>query len=369
MGGLKILSDSVVHDILINLNNDGIFRLRDSLLKCLVDVSNGSERDYQPSVGVVNRPEGQKCLFRPFSSSASFGTKIVVTPAPSSKAAGALHGIVTLCDQDGYPTGIINAEELTGYRTTLSALIPYIWRRYTDHIVVFGAGKQALWHLRLALALRADEIKSITVVNRSEDRAQQLISRIKEENAQRWKSSTTIEYLGSSQPDYDTKIREHLAIADAIFCTVGTTSPLFPADYMTKGRKTARYPFISAVGSWQPDMIELDPNLLIHAAGDVGEGFRRSKESKGAVLVDDREGAMHHAGEVVQSKLPFESFVEVGEVARSQETGSNPELLRWIAEGLVVYKNIGVSTTDLAIGNALLALADERGAGVSVSDF
>ena len=32
-------------------------------------------------------------------------------------------------------------------------------------IVVFGAGKQALWHVRLALALRGDEIKHSAIVN------------------------------------------------------------------------------------------------------------------------------------------------------------------------------------------------------------
>ncbi|KAF5492045.1 Uncharacterized protein CGCS363_v010624 [Colletotrichum siamense] len=369
MGGLRILSDAVVHDILINSQKDGILRLRDALLKCLVNVSKGTEKDYQPQAGVVNRPEGQKCLFRPFSSSDSFGTKIVVTPAPSSKAAGALHGIVTLCDQDGYPTGIINAEELTGYRTSLSALIPYIWRRYTDKIVVFGAGKQALWHLRLALALRGDEVKSIVVVNRSEERARQLISRIKDENQRLWKSLTTIDYLAPSSPDYEATIKEHLSVVDAIFCTVGTTSPLFPADYITKGRKTNRYPFISAVGSWQPNMIELDPELLLFAAGNVGEGFQRSKESKGAVLTDDREGALHHAGEVIQSKLQPDSLVEVGEVELSRQAGDNKDLLKWVEEGLVVYKNIGVSTTDLAIGNALLAIAEEAGTGIIVPEF
>ncbi|KAL0935531.1 proline utilization protein [Colletotrichum truncatum] len=369
MSSLRVLNDACVHDILINLPKDGILQLRDTLLECLINVSNGSERDFQPSVGVVNRPEGQKCLFRPFSSPEYFGTKIVVTPAPSSKAAGALHGVITLCDKDGFPTGIINAEEVTGYRTSLCALIPYIWRRYTDRIVVFGAGKQALWHLRIAIALRGNEIKSITVVNRSEQRAQHMIDRINEENKKRWKSSAEIEYLNPSRSDYDTILQGRLGIADAIFCTVGSTSPLFPAHFITNRSNTERYPFISAVGSWQPDMIELDPQLLLHAAGHVDKDFCWKGNSTGAVLVDDRQAALLHSGEIVRSRLQGDNLVEVGEIEILQKQANNAELSKWVKEGLVVYKNIGVSTTDLAIGTALLAIAAGEGIGVLVNDF
>ncbi|KAK5633594.1 hypothetical protein RRF57_009308 [Xylaria bambusicola] len=131
MGKFLVLGDSDIHDILINLSTTEILTFRDALLQCLRDYSIGAEREYQPAPGVINRPEGQKCLFRPFTSSDSIGTKIIITPAPTSKAAGALRGIVTMCDADGTPSGILNAEEVTGYRTALIALVPCLWRRYS----------------------------------------------------------------------------------------------------------------------------------------------------------------------------------------------------------------------------------------------
>ncbi|KAI3553745.1 hypothetical protein CABS01_03935 [Colletotrichum abscissum] len=367
MGNFRVLSDAAVLDILLNLPRSGILQLRDRLVGALIELSEGAERDYQPDASIVNRPEGMKCLFRPFSSAGAFGTKIVVTPAPSSPAANSLHGIISICDQDGLPLGVINAEEVTGYRTALSAIVPYLWRSHTDNIVVFGAGKQALWHLRFALSLRGDEIKTITVANRSAERAQQLISRLKEENQGRWKSTADFEYLSSSSSEYDAQLQYRLAAADAIFCTVGTKSPVFPAHYVTNGRKE-RNPYISAVGSWQADMLEVDPELLVQATNAAG-GKLREQGSKLAVLVDDRESALKHSGEIVQSKLAAEYIVEIGEIEISRKRGEKLESLSTLEDGLIIYKSIGVSTTDLAIGTAILDIAEKKGAGTVIPEF
>lgn len=369
MGSFRVLSDSAVHDILINLPREDILGFRDTLAQCLVDFSTGREREHQPPAGIVNRPEGQRCLFRLFTSPANVGAKVIVSPAPDSPAAAkGLHGMLALCDRDGLPSGVLNAGEVTGYRTSLGALVPWLWRRRTDHVVVFGAGKQALWHLRLALALRGGEIRSVKVVNRSADRARKLIETLSRENAERWGSAAALEYVDPSRGDYDAWLEANLGAADAVFCTVGTTEPLFPAKYVT-GEKRERHPYVSAVGSWQPNMIELDPSLLQHVAARPDLGFRWAGAPGGVVLVDDRDGTSDHAGEVVASKLGAESLVEVGEVEGLRRKGDNPDLSRWIEDGLLVYKSVGVSLTDLAAGNAILALAEKRGAGVMIPEF
>ncbi|KKY37712.1 putative ornithine cyclodeaminase [Diaporthe ampelina] len=369
MGGFRVLGDSAVHDILINLPRADIVGFRDTLAQCLVDFSTGPERQHQPAAAVVNRPEGQRCLFRLFTSAASVGAKLIVDPAPSSRAAGAgLHGILALCDQHGRPAGVLNAGEVTGYRTSLAALIPWLWRRRTDNVVVFGAGKQALWHLRLALALRGDEIRSVSVVNRSADRGRQLVEKLGRENSERWESGAALEYVDPSRPDYDAWLESRLAVADAVFCTVPSTEPLFPAKHVTGGQRE-RQPYVSAIGSWQPTMIELEPSLLHHVVGHPDLGFRWGGGPGGVVLVDDREGVLDHAGEVVESKLKAENLAEVGQVEELRRRGDNQELVRWLEDGLLVYKSVGVSMTDLAAGSAILALAEKRGVGVSIPEF
>lgn len=366
MSNLRILGDSAVHKLLINLSKNEIVAFKQELGKALRDFAVGEERSYQPPPGVINRPTGEKILFRPFTSPTSIGTKIVADPAAVPNSKGGLHGIIAVCDNQGLPTGVINAEEVTGYRTSLCALIPYAWRRHTENIVVFGAGKQALWHIRLALGLRGSEIKKITVINRSEERTQSLLDTVRKENDELWKSPAKLESFGSG-PDAGPGLEALLLEADAVFCTVPSKSPLFPSHYVTSERK--RQPYISAIGSWQPDMIELEPEILRHATKAPG-AYHPAGGSGGAVIVDDSDHTFAHTGEVIQSELKPEQLVEVGKIWDIKEKGTEEKQLdEWLAEGFVVYKGIGVSVTDLAAGDAILKFAKERNLGTVITDF
>ncbi|KAF4449065.1 hypothetical protein F53441_7609 [Fusarium austroafricanum] len=378
-GNLVVLGDAEIRDLLICLSKDEVLEFKRALEKVLIDFSVRSEDKYQPTPDFVNRDNGQKTLFRAFTSPDYVGTKIVVTPAPIQDADGnsvnrPLGGLLSLCDSAGVPTGILNAAEPTGYRTTLSALIPWTWRRNTENIVIFGAGKQGLWHTRLALALRGSEIKKITIVNRSVGRARDLVKRVTDENQKYWKSSATLDVLDPTQSDYEQALASLLSSADAVFCTVGSTSPLFSLKTILGDGTRSRLPFVGAIGSWQADMIELDPEMLRHAASR-DDSFSRSG-TQGSIIVDDLKEALVKSGEVVQSGLGADSLIQVGEILdwldekslRKPDAGIE-KLMNWISEGFIVYKGIGVSVTDLAAGNAILELARKRNVGTTVSNF
>ncbi|KAJ5085916.1 hypothetical protein N7532_010687 [Penicillium argentinense] len=377
MSNFTVLGDSAIKQLLLDLSKEEIASFQEQIEDCLISICPGKEGEYQPSPGIINRPDGQKILFRPFTSPENVGTKIIVHPAPTptgTLAQQALHGIVVLVDKFGLPTGVLNAEEITGYRTTMNAMVPYSWRRRTEKIVIFGAGKQALWHSRLALAIRGEEIGSITIVNRSEERAKELIQTVVEENASRWKSGCRFEFLNSAQIGAESRLRDLLVRADAIFCTVPSTKPLFSLEDLGLEKRHGRLPFISAVGSWQPDMIEVSPEILHHITR--GKGFGRSgDDSTGTLIVDDEEHALIHAGEVVQGGLNEDQILGIGRVLswKRDEAALSSEntksLNTWLAEGLIVYKSIGVSVTDLVAGNAILALAAKKNLGTSITDF
>lgn len=377
--GLLILGDGEIRNLLLTLSKPEIFTFKTALENVLIDFSVGGEGQYQPTPDFVNRPEGQKTLFRTFTSPDGVGTKIVVTPAPIKDENGntvnrPLGGLLSLCDSAGVPTGILNAAEPTGYRTTLSALIPWTWRKCTKNIVVFGAGKQGLWHTRLALALRGDEIKKITIVNRSVGRARDLVKQVTEENEKYWKSEAKLDVLDPAQSDYDEALASFLGSADAVFCTVGSTSPLFQLKQILGDGSRSRLPFVGAIGSWQPDMIELDPEMLHYAASRDDSYSPRG--AKGSILVDDLEEALVKSGEVIQSGLKEDSLLQVGEIldwldnkSERKPEGGIAKLKTWISEGFVVYKGIGVSVTDIAAGNAILELARKRNVGTTISNF
>ena len=383
MAEFTVLGNAAIQELLLGLSKDDIGYFLKELEDILITYSCGGERQYQPDAEIINRPDGQKILFRPFTSSTTVGTKIIVHPPLTSEAPEAspdteqkksasmktnqspLHGTMVLTDKYGHPTGFLNAEEVTGFRTSLSAMILYVSRHRTDKIVVFGAGKQALWHSRLALTIRGAEISSITIVNRSEARAQELIKTLKEENAIRWRSPCQFHFLNSSQDDgAQEKLRPCLAEADVIFCTVASQQPLFSLEALALEKRQGIYPLITAVGSWQPDMIEVHPAILHHVTSSNGT------DANGVILVDDAEAAFLHSGEIVQSGLTKTQMLEIGHILlwkRNSELPSGQTM--WLGTGLVVYKSIGVSMTDLAAGNSILALAESKNLGTRVSGF
>ncbi|USW57193.1 Putative ornithine cyclodeaminase/mu-crystallin, NAD(P)-binding domain superfamily [Septoria linicola] len=370
--GCLILGDAAVHKLLINLTKPDILTFQRKLQESLKGYS-AAEREYQPDSGVSVRRNGQKTLFRPFTSPSSVGCKIIVDPAPEAGTGkkSPLHGVLVVCDNNGIPSGILNAEEITAFRTSLSALIPWTWRRHTEKVLVFGAGKQALWHIRLALALRGDEIKSVTFVNRTKERAQTLVDQLRKDNDSRWHSKAELDCIATS--DGSDEVKKHLSEADAIFCTVPSQEALFQAWDVQRSAEQ-RKPYISAIGSWQPNMIELDPGLLTRVVSEEGAYNPLSKDSGGAILVDDRKSVSEHTGEILQSKLPAEQLIELGQILEIQDSAKGTEetakLNAWLQDSFIVYKSVGVSLTDLASGEAILELAKKQeNIGTLVTDL
>ena len=367
--GCLILGDAAVHKLLINLTRPEILHFQQKLQTSLKGYSS-SERQYQPDSGVAVRPNGQKTLFRPFTSPSSVGCKIIVDPAPhpDTGAKEPLHGVLVVCDNNGIPSGIINAEEVTAFRTSLSALIPWMWRKRTQKIVVFGAGKQALWHLRLALALRGQEVQDVVVINRSKERGVELVEKLRGENAERWKSQAELRSVESGNQE---DVKKCLKEADVVFCTVPSQEPLFTVEDVWRRDEGERQPYISAIGSWQPNMIELDPTLLQRIVNEPGAYNPGSSGCGGAIIVDDHKSVSEHTGEILQSQLKPEQMVELGEILEMKDKGEDSaEFTHWLSEAFLVYKSVGVSLTDLASGEAILELAKQHeGIGTLVTDL
>ncbi|KGO54839.1 Ornithine cyclodeaminase/mu-crystallin [Penicillium expansum] len=365
MANIEILDNATIHDLLINLSREEAIALRKVLEQTFEDVSVGGERQYQPMPSVTNRANGQNTLFRPFTSDSSVGAKIVVEPAPGFDGKkDPLHGIIVLTDGKGNLTAILSSEEVTGYRTSMNAMVPFCWRKHVDNIVIFGGGMQALWHTRLILTLRGLEVQKITYASPGKDRVDRLIATVTKENQARWNSNASFHFIDTTATDYQRDLQALLKTADAIFCTTPSKKPLFPASYLTQCR--IRQPFISAIGSWLPDMVELDQALLHHAIS-ASDGYNSiTRENRGVVLVDDRDFALQNCGELVNSGILARDVVELGEIIALKKGKGSPtqdrveKTTKFISESFIVYKSVGVSLTDLTASNAILELAKNK---------
>ncbi|KAE8379837.1 hypothetical protein BDV26DRAFT_258658 [Aspergillus bertholletiae] len=368
MSEIRILDNSAIHGLLINLSKAETVGFRQVVERTFEDFSANGERPYQPMPSVANRPNGQNTLFRPFTSDTGIGTKITVEPAPRPDGKkDPLHGVIVLCDGKGNPKGLLSSEEVTGYRTSMNVMVPFSWRKHVGDIIIFGSGMQALWHTRLILMLRGSEVRSITYVSPMRDQAQQLIATVSTENSARWKSNCSFAVIDNNSPDFQQQLELGLRNVDCIFCTTPSKKPLFPASYVAN--RGSRQPLISAIGSWQADMIELDPQLLnLAVAPNAGYNFLTGKDD-GVILVDDRDFALTNSGELVKSRTNAKDVIELGEILALRSGKLSPESMRemavektdrFVAEGLVIYKSVGVSLTDLTVSDAILKLSRER---------
>ncbi|KAF7544314.1 hypothetical protein G7Z17_g10053 [Cylindrodendrum hubeiense] len=381
----SVLSDKNVKTLLVNFEKSDISYMANTLETAFLSYSVETESQYQPHRQGVTRSNGQTTLFMPATLSDGVSVKIVGVPPPQSSQtslAPPLRGVLVVCDEQGKCLGVVNSEEFTAFRTSLGSILPYQYRKRTDHVVVFGAGKQALWHLRLALVLRGSDIQTVTIINRSPKRAQQLIDRLHEMDSQSgMKTTPDVKFSivdAESSPTlskFQDSTRSAIQRADVIFCTTPTKTPLFPAEWLINEQGRCKTRYISAIGSYNLDMAELDPNLL-HAITTTDLGSynpgQGSNEAGGVILVDSREACALEAGEIVQANLSTNRMLEVGELVNLQRTGdqkTKDALGSWLENGLVLYKSVGLGIMDLALGKALINLAREKNVGYRLDEF
>lgn len=362
-----VLSDSNVRQILANLSSSDVTGLVQTLEQALVRYSCNNEQQYQPHRAVVSRPDGQVSLFMPATTEQLLGVKIVgISPTKAPAADGkpppaGLKSVLTLCDETGQAFGTLNAAALTAFRTALGSMLMYRFRRNTENIVVFGAGKQALWHVKLAILLKGKDIKKVTVVNRSAQRTQELVASLTSDS---WPEHISLEVFDAKSDSLEDVVQE----ADVLFFTTPSTSPLFPASYLTSEKALKKTRFIGAIGSYRLDMQEIDPDLL-RLVVDPSSVFSKVAYKNGIVSVDSRDGCLQEAGELVKADISPEKMLEIGSIFKTRETDKPEDLERWLEEGFVVYKSVGTGVMDLAIGQYLLGLARERKIGVTTEDF
>ncbi|RDL39470.1 NAD(P)-binding Rossmann-fold containing protein [Venustampulla echinocandica] len=339
---LTILSDSNVKELLNNITAGDVELFQVSLQQALHEYSTGIREDgsvsnVQPERTVVENGKGNTTLFMPSTSSSGIGVKVVTLATPRDDASDSAsddsdniapapvnivttpQGALTLMEPDGRPMGFVNAEELTAFRTALVSSLLLTRRSKVKTLTVFGVGRQAHWHVRLALLLHGNTIKHVHFINRSfSDRANltmkaflQFDPAVKEREG--W-ANTAFGMLTPGYGEYHRLIKEQLRVADVIFCTTPSTEPLFDPQILTstEGRKRGR--LIVAVGSYKKHMIELPPEILKQAVHiSSGHHFHKHAE-EGQVVVVDTLACVTQTGELTQANIKEKQTVEIGEL-------------------------------------------------------
>ncbi len=239
---------------------------------------------------------------------------------PTTLAFLALHDPRT-----GELLALMDAEYLTVRRTAASSALA------TDRLAppeahtlaIFGSGAQAAGHVEAMLAVRP--VERVLVVS-PDPRAPAFC----EEMTGRFGVPVVHE------PDPGRVASE----AQILGATTNSTTPVFPGHALRPGAH------INAIGSFRPDMRELD-----------GETVRRS-----TVYVDRREAAQNGAGDLMQAAdegtLDWTTVRELGALLIGEAPG------RQTPDEITLYKSVGVAVQDATAAATVYRAASERGLGM-----
>ena len=342
---MRILSESAIFSLLAKLSPSQAHDVLTTLAGYLSSLQDGKPAIHQPHRTSIVTDQGT-ALFMPVSNSVTTGIKVVSVPRDKPIA-----GVINLFSPDGKLLGLLGAAEITAFRTALATMTIFVKCSGgpipREHVVVFGSGRQAEWHARLALLLTTPgEIKSITFVNRGRARLETLENQALKDLRGQYPGVSIGTLAQEDNRDYETALQTTLAASDVIFSCTPSTQPNFPYSYLQTS-SPPKQRFIGLIGSYKPHMQEIDTETLL--SGD------------GVVYVDSKEACLLESGELIRAGATPDQLVEIGEVyAGSQSLKTT---------GSVIFKCVGMGIMDLTIAQKVLDVAAEQGLGMQVDDL
>ncbi len=150
----------------------------------------------------------------------------------------------------GEVNAILSATYLTAVRTAAGSAIATrlcLSASSIDNLVVFGAGLQAQEHI-IAMKCIFDNIRTITIVNRSRERADKLASYL----SQLLPKTQFRVFIHNNTNEVERVVRT----ADVIVTATNSAIPLFQGNWVAPGCH------INGVGSYTSDMKEVDEELV-----------------------------------------------------------------------------------------------------------
>jgi ornithine cyclodeaminase len=261
------------------------------------------------------------------------GAKLVsVFPDNATLDLPTIHAVVILLNAaTGQPVALLEGTALTAIRTGAASGLAtdLLARPDAATLAIVGSGAQARAQLQAVCCAR--KIEQVWVYSRTRQHAERFAAEI----AGRDGVPASIEVTASA--------REAAAHADIICTATRSPTPVLLASEVRPGTH------VNAIGSYTPDMREIDPNL-VRAAG---------------VFVDQRLAALAEAGEVIDcvkdGSVKESDLTELGEVVNGARPG------RKTAEQITLFKSVGLAAQDITAGQQALTAALHKKLGLSVN--
>lgn len=350
---MHILSEPDVAQIFRSLTQEKCHDFINVLNNALVSISAESKPTVPPSEKLIHQPlrtvfatnADNSCIFMPVSDTASTAVKVVTV------SAGGIHGVINVFSPEGRLQGLLAAAEVTAFRTALAIMTLFVrcGSLRKKHVLVFGSGRQAEWHARLALLLYPEHIKRVSFINRGRARLEEMERDVLGDLRKKYPNTIITTISKEKNEAYDTQLLEELRASDVIFSCTPSVEPNFPFSALQSAPKQR---FISLIGSYKPHMHEIDTETLLSGGGKI--------------YVDSKSACLEESGELITAKVKENQLVEMGDLLGELAPGQAIE----VSNGHnVVYKCVGMGLMDLVVGKKVLDVGCEMGLGSHVDGF
>ena len=281
--------------------------------------------DLQRSILPIEKGE---LLVMPATSREGSGIKIL-TIAPNNPALNQprIQGVYILFDKENLSiSSLLDGAALTTYRTpaiSFAAIRPALELSQEDlSVVIFGSGPQAISHIQtLAAVLPAQlKVKNVAFLARDLEKAKQ---RVPDLAGLGLNPECTVQILSADSAE----VNGHLQRADLVIAATTARNPLFDSSLLKNSV------IVVAVGSHEPDVREVDSNLL----------------GRAQIVVETRASALREAGDVImaisEGAITEKSLNELADVVCGRVNLSR--------EKPIFFKSSGMSWEDLVIARAI----------------
>lgn len=253
-----------------------------------------------------------------------------VVPANARRGLPSVSALVTALDAEtGRPVAVMDGTTVTTIRTSAASAVAaeHLANPGSSALAVLGAGVQAEAHVR-AIA-RVLPLTQVRIWSRTADDCAALAERLRGE------LGLDVAAVRSAQ--------EAVAGADVVAGCTSSATPVFDSAWLKPGVT------VISVGSFAADRSEVPADLLTTAA---------------AVVVDDVETSLEHAGPVVAAVkagvVEPDALIPLGAVVAGLREG------RRGPRDIVYYNSVGIGVQDAAAAWMILSAAREQGAGQTV---
>jgi alanine dehydrogenase len=271
-------------------------------------------------------------LFMPayLPSDAGLAVKIVsVFPGNLALDLPTIHALVIALDPEtGRPVAILEGASLTAIRTGAGsgAATDSLARPDASSVAIIGSGVQARTQLEAVCCVR--RIEHVWVYSPRADHARAFAA----DMAGRQGIPDAVEVAETAD--------EAVADSDIVCAATTSTEPVFNGSRLKAGCH------VNAVGSFRPDMVEIDLETLRRAV----------------VVVDSRQAALEEAGELIQPIRAgdFDETdirAELGDIILGRAQG------RTQPEQITFFKSVGVAAQDAAAAATALKTAEALNLG------